>query len=268
MRSTRIPATAATALALILVAGCGSSGSTASTGSGSSAPEPASASTATSAAAPQELRDVRYCEVIPAMTNGNTIYSTVYNTLGFNNCPERQWKDLTTDIVNSEFGSQSSQLNGPRHWVIDYAQQPSAPAPVDGAPTTFTFGGIETGVRGQLTAPVGTPLVGDQHYVVNTVQRDTVWTYLQGTMIYQLTDPDGNVYVMQSYSTQVNPDLSLDELPTLAQTLSLPSGWTFTTETLDQQLNLVTGGTAYVVNDDFADSYQKRTDLDTTGPIG
>ncbi len=292
MRSTRILPTAATALALILVAGCGSSGSAASTGSsaaastspsispsispspGPSTGAPTSASDAASAAAStvpsssQELRDVRYCEVIPAITDGNTVYSTVYNTLGYNNCPERQWKDLTEDIVNSEFGSQSSQLNGPRHWVIDYAQQPSAPAPVNGVPTTFTFGGIETGIRGQLATPVGTPLVGNQDYVVNTVKRNTVWTYLQGTMVYQLTDPDGNVYVMQSYSTQVNPALSLPELPTLAQTLSLPTGWTFTTQTLDQQLNLVTGGTAYVVNDDFANSYQKRTDLDTTGPTG
>jgi len=183
-------------------------------------------------------------------------------------CPERQWKDLTEDIVNSEFGSQSSQLNGPRAWVIDQAQQPSAPAPVNGVPTTFTFGGIETGIRGQLTTPVGTPLVGDQYYVVNTVRRNTVWIYLKGTLVYQLTDPDGNVYVMQSYSQQLNPALNLQELPTLAQTLSLPAGWRFTTQTLDEQLNLVTGGTAYVVNDNFANSYQKRTELDTTGPTG
>ena len=280
MRNTRIPVTAATAIALILVAGCGSSGSAASSsasaaastspsaGPSTGAPTSVSDASSTVPSSSQELRDVRYCEVIPAITDGDTIYSTVYNTLGYNNCPERQWKDLTEDIVNSEFGSQSSQLNGPRHWVIDFAQQPSAPAPVNGAPTTFTFGGIETGIRGQLATPVGTPLVGDQDYVVNTVKRNTVWTYLQGTMVYQLTDPDGNVYVMQSYSTQVNPALSLPELPTLAQTLSLPTGWTFTTQTLDQQLNLVTGGTAYVVNDDFANSYQKRTDLDTTGPTG
>lgn len=294
MRTTRIPAAATTgaaaALILILITGCGSSGTSASTGSGASATaaagasSPAAGSAASSSAAsssassssasssaagtPQELRDVRYCEVIPAVTDGDTIHSTVYNTLGYNNCPERQWKDLTEDIVNSEFGSQSSQLNGPRHWVIDQAQQPSAPAPIDGVPATFTFGGIETGIRGQLSTPVGTPLVGDQYYVVNTVQRDTVWVYLAGTLVYQLTDPDGNVYVMQSYSTQLNPSLTLDGLPTLAQSLTLPAGWQFGTQTLDEQLNLVTGGTAYVVNDNFANSYQKRTDLDTTGSTG
>lgn len=287
MSRTRTPQAVAAALALLLLGGCAASGQSASSGSagpsaagstaaGSAAAGSAAAGSTTaggspaaassSSAVPSELRDVRYCEVIPAQTSGDTVISTVYNTLGFNNCPERQWKELTEDTVNQEYGSQSAQLNGPRHWVIDQAQQPAAPAPTNGAPTTFTFGGIETGIRGQLTTPAGAPLVGNTYYVVNTVQRNTVWTYLKGSMIYQLTDPDGNVYVMQSYSTQLNPALTLAELPTLAQTLTLPAGWAFTTETLDEQTNLVTGGTAYVVNDNFANSYQKRTGLDTTGP--
>ena len=284
MRNTRILGAGVAALAVVLLAGCGSSqprtaAATAPPASPSSAPAPASSPTGSASAAqvtsstsgtpgpPPELRDVRYCEVIPAVTDGDTIISTVYNTLGYNNCPDRQWKNLTEDTVNTEYGSQSAQLNGPRHWVIDQAQQASAQVPLNGAPTEFTFGGIETGIRGQLSAPVGTPAVGDQYYVVNTVDRDTVWTYLKGTAIFELTDPDGNVYVMQSYSTQLNPALNLQELPTLAQTLDLPSGWTFTTENLDEQLNLVTGGTAYVVNDNFVNSYQKRTDLDTTGSL-
>lgn len=69
-------------------------------------------------------------------------------------------------------------------------------------------------------------------------------------------------------ATQLDPSLTLDELPSLAQTLTLPAGWQFGTQTLDEQLNLATGGTAYVVNDNVANSYQKRTDLDTTGPTG
>jgi len=40
---------------------------------------------------PQEFGDVRYWEVIPATTNGDDT-STVYITLGSNNCPEQQWK--------------------------------------------------------------------------------------------------------------------------------------------------------------------------------
>jgi len=281
MRISALSVAATTAVVLTVIAGCGSSGSSSAGGAssdggsssavgqsaGSAAPSAARSPAGTSpSAAPQELSDVRYCEVIPAVTTGDQVISTVYNTLGYNNCPERQWSDLTEDTVNQEYGSQSAQLNGPRHWVIDQAQQPAAPAPTDGAASSFTFGGIEMGLRAQLTTAVGAPVVGNQYYVVNTVGRNTVWVYLKGTTIYELTDPDKNVYVMQSYSTQLNPALTLQELPTLAQTLTLPAGWTFSSETLTEQLNLVTGGTAYVVNDNFVNSYQKRTSLDTTGP--
>jgi hypothetical protein len=34
------------------------------------------------------------------------------------------------------------------------------------------------------------------------------------------------------------------------------------------QLNLTTGGTAYLVNDSFVNSYQQRTSQDTTGSTG
>jgi len=35
------------------------------------------------------LRDVRYCEVIPVTVQDETVISEVYNTLGLNFCPER-----------------------------------------------------------------------------------------------------------------------------------------------------------------------------------
>jgi hypothetical protein len=73
----------------------------------------------TGASAMTQLRDVRYCEVIPSVQKGTTVSSYVYNTLGFNDCPPEQWSVLTADEVNQEYGSQSAQLNGPRHWTID-----------------------------------------------------------------------------------------------------------------------------------------------------
>src|SRR6478752_2177413 len=62
----------------------------------------------------QELRNVRYCEVIPSVQNGSTVTSYIYNTLGFNKCPPRKWNKLTEAEVNQEFGSQKAKLNGPR----------------------------------------------------------------------------------------------------------------------------------------------------------
>ena len=76
----------------------------------------------TTSPAKQELRNTRYCEVIPSLQNGSTVTSYIYNTLGFNNCPPGKWNKLTEAEVNQEFGSQKAQLNGPRHWVLDHIQ--------------------------------------------------------------------------------------------------------------------------------------------------
>jgi hypothetical protein len=198
------------------------------------------------------LRDVRYCEVIPSVVNGPTTTTYVYNTLTFNRCPRGQWSQLTEGEVNREFGSQSAKLNGPRHWVMDEIQ--ASGSTTTGA--TFTFGTIEMGLRATLVTPTGTPTVGNQFYVPNQVQRDTIWVYKAGKPIFILTDPVGNEYVMQSYAQIVETTLMYKDLPNLASELSLPSGWQYSTRTLTQDLQMNSNGLATVVNDDLANSYQ------------
>ena len=214
----------------------------------------ASAQPQPTSSAKQELRNARYCEVIPSVQNGSTVTSYIYNTLGFNNCPPGKWNKLTEAEVNQEFGSQKAQLNGPRHWVLDHIQ---STGPASSTGETFTFGGIETGLDGTLTTPAGQPTVGEQAYTVNQVQRDTIWTYDAGTLIFELTAPDGHVYVMQSYSQIVDPRLTYRDLPRLGCVLKLPPGWSYTSKRLTHTLNLTSNGLAYVVNDNLFDSYQR-----------
>jgi hypothetical protein len=204
--------------------------------------------------AKQELRNDRYCEVIPSVQNGSTVTSYIYNTLGFNHCPPGKWNKLTEAEVNQEFGSQKAQLNGPRHWVLDHIQSTGSASSTG---KTFTFGGIEMGLDGTLTTAAGQPTVGEQPYVVNQVKRDTIWTYDAGKPIFELTDPDGHVYVMQSYSQIVDKKLHYPDLPRLADLLNLPPGWSYTTKRLTHTLQLNSNGLAYIVNDDLFDTYQQ-----------
>jgi hypothetical protein len=204
--------------------------------------------------AKQELRNDRYCEVIPSVLDGSTVTSYVYNTLGFNHCPPGKWNKLTEAEVNQEFGSQKAQLNGPRHWVLDHIQSTGSAGSTG---HTFTFGGIEMGLDGTLTTPAGQPTVGEQPYTVNQVKRDTIWTYDAGQPIFELTDPDGNVYVMQSYSQIVDKKLRYQDLPRLAGLLNLPPGWSYTSKQLTHTLQLNSNGLAYIVNDDLFDTYQR-----------
>ena len=194
--------------------------------------------------------------MIPSVQDGPTITTYVYNTLGYNNCPRNKWNALTEEKVNTEFGSQKAELNGPRHFVIDYAQ---ATSPASDGSRTFTFGGIQTGLRATLTTQAGQPTVGQQAYVPNQVARDTIFTFLAGKPIFELTAPDGHVYVMQSYSQIVDIRLTYRDLPRLGCVLKLPAGWSYRTKTLTTTLELNSSGLAYVVNDNLGDSYQRMS---------
>jgi len=124
---------------------------------------------------------------------------------------------------------------------------------------TFTFGGIEMSLRAKLETRLREGTVGDEFYVPNEVQRETVYTYQAGKPVYELTSPEGDVYIMQSYAQITDKDLTLDDLATLGSKLSLPDGWTYSTRTLEEDFDLVTTGLAYVINDNLYNSYQRRT---------
>lgn len=201
------------------------------------------------------MRNQRYCEVIPSVTQGSTVTTYVYNTQGLNLCPADQWDALTVNEVNQEYGSQTAQLNGPRYWMMDDLEASGSST----SGQTFTFGGIEMSLRATIVTPVGTPTVGQQFYVPNTVQRQTVYTYEAGKPTYELIDPNNNVYVMQSYAQIVDKTLAIDRLPALGHILSLPTGWRYRERRLRHSIQLTATGIAYVINDNLADSYQRMT---------
>ena len=242
-------------LVVLALAACSSGLTTSPSTTSTPTTAAATASTSATPSETQNLRDVRYCEVIPSVQSGSTITTYVYNTLGLNDCPPVRWNALSENEVNKEFGSQSAQLNGPRHFVMDGILASGSTA--NGK--TFTFGGIEMQLRATLQTSAGTPTVGNQFYVPNQVTRSTVFTYNAGKLIFELIAPNGDVYVMQSYAQIVDKTLTYKQLSSLASKLQLPSGWTYTTKTLQQDLKLDTTstGVAYVVNDNLADSYQR-----------
>ena len=115
---------------------------------------------------------------------------------------------------------------------------------------------IKFGLAAQLQSPVGTPRAGEIPYVLNPMQRNTTYTFLKGRLVYELTDPDGNVYVMQSYSQQYEPRLSLGNLPDIGPWLHLPTGWSYASRRLPEDLFLTANGSTQVVLDDFRNAYQ------------
>jgi len=207
----------------------------------------------------ENLRNQRYCEIIPSVQDGLTVTTEVYNTLGLNDCPQDKWVQITEEEVNAEYGAKQTKLNGPRFWTMDsiLAMGSSVESP------TFTFGGpdgIEMQRRAVLTTKINEATVGEAFYAPNQVARDTVFVFNAGEPVFELTDPEGNVYMMQSYTTVEDGSLTYDQLPDLASKLALPEGWIFSTRVLDAEFRLTTEATdgfAFVVNDNLYNSYQR-----------
>lgn len=242
---------AAMSLAALLTA-CGNGIDSAESSSNATPP---SSATEASASVSEGMRNVRYCEVIPVTRKRLTLTAWVYSTFGLNDCPAAEWNALTEEEVNKAYGSESAKLNGPRYWVIDKLVGSGSTT----TGKTFNFGGIEMALRATVETKAGQGTVGDEIYIPNQVQRDTVYTFNAGQPVYELTSPEGDVYVMQSYSQIVDKDLSIDELASLGSKLKLPAGWTYSTRTLAADLVLEIDGLAYVINDDLYNSYQRRS---------
>ena len=95
-------------------------------------------------------------------------------------------------------------------------------------------------------------------YAEHTVARKTTELFKAGLPVFQLLDPDGEVFFMQSYSLQVDPWQTMDALKTLGQKLRFPRGWSFRVVTLRSDYLLETaGGQATVIQDDLLNTYQK-----------
>ena len=203
---------------------------------------------------PADLRDWRYCEVIPVFQQGLKLHVEVYNTLGLNDCPGQAWASLDAFVLATQLGARLVKLNGPRYWVIDAISGGGSTL----AGQTAEFGGIQMTQRATLDTYLWQATIGDQAYTPNQVKRTTVFTYFAGQKIYELISPAGETYVMQSYSQIVDPNLTLADLDALGSRLTLPQGWQYTTEILDQDLVLNAEGVAYVINDDLLNTYQKR----------
>lgn len=193
----------------------------------------------------------RYGEVLLVQAGPTGPHATVYNSFPLNDCPAELWSTLDARTVAAEHDATVALLNGPRFWLMDRIEK----AP-QGAPRITTFGGID--MIEQATVELSS--VNPAPYSVNTVRRRSVFVFNAGRQIYQLTDPDGRHWVMQSWSQSVDPTLTLADLPGLAQRLRLPAGWSYRPRTLTAALRVDTlSRDAQVLQDDLANSYSLET---------
>ncbi|MEM1256614.1 MAG: hypothetical protein AAGI69_29615 [Cyanobacteria bacterium P01_H01_bin.21] len=173
--------------------------------------------------------------------------SEVWGTQCLNRCPDETWEALDPEAIRAAHNADGIIMNGPRYFVINGASGVDMP---EG--DTRLYGDLEMGKLATLNATEPEP------YVPVTVLRTNVWEFDKGSEIYELTDLEGRVYVMQSYSQIVDPNLQEADLSTLGARLELSQGWSFSSRILGENLELVADGEAVVVVDDLSNTYQRR----------
>ena len=95
------------------------------------------------------------------------------------------------------------------------------------------------------------------------VNRSITMTWDAGWEVYQLIDPLGAVYTMQSFSKQIDYSLTFEDLAGLGSRLKLPAGWQYRNITLEHELNN-TAVLATVLVDDLLNAYTRTQEAPTS----
>lgn len=189
----------------------------------------------------------RYGEVLLLRTRESGPQATVYNSFPLNDCPAELWEKLDAAVIAKENGAMAALLNGPRYWLMSTIEKVA-----DHPQETRTFGGIAMIEQATVNLSSQNPAP----YNVNHVDRRTVFTFDAGRPVFELVEPEGRRWVMQTWSQTVDKELTLEDLPDLARRLTLPDGWRYETRILASPLSVDTRTRdASVIQDDLANTY-------------
>ena len=199
----------------------------------------------------QDVFGKRYGEVLLVRMTESGPEATVYNTFPLNDCPAELWDALDAQAIAQQNGAAAALLNGPRYWLMSrIGKKAGEPQP------TRSFGGLEMIEQATVQLSSNNP----QPYSVNRVDRKAVFTFGAGRPVFELVDPDGRRWVMQTWSQVVDKDLTLDDLPGLASRLNPPPGWRYETRTLTTPLVVdTTDSVAAVMQDELTNTYSLQS---------
>ena len=195
-------------------------------------------------------RGGRYCEILLGYLVDGELQIEVWGTQGLNLCPSESWEALDPDIVKAEYEADIIVWNGPRTGVVDAA---TIEIP-DG--DHRMYGDLEMQLLATIAVDPANAAGGA--YSEITVNRTTGFEFWSGFEAYELTSPEGIVYVMQAMAQIVDPELTLADLTDLGSRLDLPDGWTYKSRRLITDLFLVADGEATVLQDELKNTYMRK----------
>jgi hypothetical protein len=198
-----------------------------------------------------DMRGVRYGEVLAVFLRDGNVEAEVYGTQMLNDCPAELWDTLDAEVIAKELESFTVKLNGPRHWMLDgLGTKVNALEPI-----FRDFNGLQMRRIAVIRFQPG-EVVATSPYEDRFVDRGAQFFFDEGSVVYELVNPEGKAYVMQAYCIGVDPTITQDNLATLGERLSMPEGWSYRSRILDEELVVdTTGQMATVLQDEFENTY-------------
>jgi len=235
---------------------------------------PVTASSSTSSDSPNPAKPILYSADESYVFRGerycgfyNLVYrfpfyltAHVYNTGAINGCPASCYDKLDRDTFHKLAGEVLNEtvlltfFNGPRYWTMDTVRTTEIHDDIR------RFDCLDARLVAKIPCGFSDLYQWVQPYRVRLINRKTVYFFNAGKPTFRITNPEGDVFIMQSYTTMVWEELSLDNLAdiwTLGK-LELPEGWRYDVVVPEQHYALGTeDGNAYVIQDNLKNTYQK-----------
>lgn len=151
----------------------------------------------------------------------------------------------------AELGVVACVLNPGRFWTMDEIDLQGG--------EIVDFQGVKLIYGGDMTADEVMQHFGGP-YVIGKILRNTNWIYKAGSQVCLLREPNGQVWVMQEYTNEVDKTLTMENIGEIGPKLkNLPEGWTFETKILEKDLTLDTrrtGTWASIIRDELGNTYE------------
>jgi hypothetical protein len=150
---------------------------------------------------------------------------------------DARFRALEADTLMKTYGGDGVIFNGPRRLV---ANSITGIIAWDGGKETV-IGTIPFRVLGLFETPdLDKAATGEMPaYHVLTSKRTNSFRFNAGETVYELITPEGAVYTMFSLSLRIDPNNTIENLPTLGDRLKkLPEGWKFRSRKLDKEMIL------------------------------
>ena len=199
------------------------------------------------------LRGHRYCQITTIKRVGFNLKAEIYSTINQNKCPEKIWKKIEPQIIKKEMDLIKVRLNGPRFFLVDSIKKNNIKSS-----ELKSFNGLM--MKKSLVLKIGfKDLVSGQkkNYVPRKIKNNSLLQFNLGSEVYELIDPKNNIFIMQSFSNQINNGISLENISQIGKILNLPPKWKFRTRILKKDLLIGAKKGLTIIQDEYKNTYLK-----------